>query len=385
MAITINSLPSFTPSFNDNYIVATSTNSAEPNFRLNLKVEVYNGSTYDLAFEALVPQRPDGNIIYNLKSVLRDITRQSIGNVLQAFTFEGNEGINQIKISVQEYYGDPPSLEGSVSDQVFQTFAGWVSEYNSFDPASFVITDSTSGKWLHKTTSQDARLDQLITLSALVEDYSDGLERIQIKSYTNTGLLITHNLTVSGTTSKFFAFNFKLSGLNLLTSATIITDDVVRVEFQGQTSAGVNKTDIHTINIIRCPNKYDIVTLFFCNIYGAFQSFSMEGRPVERYMGEREHAEFQDGDVSAGDWAKSRIMGGSEAINIERKNRYLLNSGLISVSEFNRLVDILQSYPLAAEINGELFNCILLTSDLTEDAEFPLPSNYQLEIELSKR
>jgi hypothetical protein len=386
MAITINTIRTYTPANNDNYIVATSTNSGQPNFRLNLKVETFNGSTYDERFVGLVPTRADGNIVFNLKKVLRSLVIQSLETVKHTSTFMANLGIAQIRVSAQEYYGTPAQLQGSASQQTFQVFAGWLDSYvnASFIPNDVLISSGNTGKWLAATTVQDARLSQRLFLSALVDAYTSVFERIQIVSYIGTTVFATHNLTVSGITSKFFTFGFTLGGLNALTSATIINDNVTKVTFQAQTSAGVNKSNIYTVNVVRCPNKYEQYTLFWCNTFGAPQSMTMNGRPVNRYQGSRETAEFQDGNVATGSWAFNSLTGGNETINIERKTRYLLNTGLIDVYEFNRLKDALTSYPLAILIGTNLFNCTLVTSDMEEERQFPNPSNYQLEIELNK-
>jgi hypothetical protein len=386
MAITINSIRSYTPANNDNYIVATSTNSGQPNFRLSLKVETFNGSTYDERFTALVPTRSDGNIVFNLKKILRTLVNQSLESAKHFSTFMGNTGVAQVRVSAQEYYGTPASLQGSASQQTFNVFAGWLDSYvnASFVPNDVLVSSGNTGKWLASTTEQDARPNQRLFLSGLIDAYTSVFERIQIKTYVGNTLSGTHNLTVSGISSKFFVFGFRLDNLNTLTSSTIFNDNITKVTFQGQTLGGVDKTNIYTVNVVRCPNKHDVYTLYWCNVFGAVQSMAMNGRPVNRVVGQRETAEFVDGGVITGNWGYNPLTGGEETINIERKNRYLLNSGLLSVNEFKRLKDCLTSYPLALQIGSTLFNCTLITSDLEEERQFPNPSNYQLEVELSK-
>lgn len=389
MAITNNTLKTLTFSGNNNVIVATSTNNNQPNFRLSVKVELWNGTTYDVVTSQLVPKRPDNNIVYNLEGVFRAIAVNSLSQALQISLLVQLSTLFQIRVTLQEYYGSTPSLQGATSQQVIRVLPATFNEYkfSAFTPNDILVTAANAGKWLKTVTSQSLRLDQHFTLENITNIGSGTGAVIQIKTYDFSGVLIdTYNLSSLFLENAFYRNSvlLTLNSLNALTLSSgtqpIITDNVNSVTFSVTTA----NTPPFQVLIDRSCSKFDIYTLFWANSFGALESLACTGRPISSFENERETAFFDSGDVSGGNWVEDNLNGGTETIYTMQKKVFRLNTGLLSANDMLRLSEIGKSRYIAIKIGSDVFNCELLTLPFQIDSDFPNPTNYSIDVAISK-
>jgi len=388
MAITNNTLKTVTFSGNNNVIVATSTNNAQPNFRLSVKVELWNGSSYDTVTSQLVPKRPDNNIVYNLEGVFRAIAKNSLLQALQTSFNVSLSTLYQIRVRLQEYYGTTPQLEGSVVDQVIRIFPATFNEYRfpAFVPNDILITASNAGRFLKSVSGQTLRLDQHFTLELISNIATSSNVRLVITSgdknnQTIGSYQINPILTENATLRQSILLTLNtLNSLSLESgSQPIITDDVHFLNF-----SSTALTSNYIVNIDRSCSKHAIHTLFWLNSFGALESLSCTGRPINQFENERETAMLDSGMVSGGNWVESPLSGGIETIYTMQKTVYRLNTGLLSENDMIRLTEIGKSRSIALKIGSEIFNCELLSLPFVIDNDFPNPTNYTIDVALSK-
>lgn len=376
MAVTILSQPdTHTPGYNDQYFVATSTNTNQTNFRYVVAVTV-GPDTITEKFN----KRPDNGLLYFDPA---RIVQSYLDN-----TFERNyltldfaeDSIIYVTVGITEEYGSPVSGFAGVSGSYY----AWNAAYNTHDFSSYSY--STTAKAKDLTTAPSLTETINYNQKFLYKIWHKGfgtttLYEMYIEAWDTTGLVpnmiqsatirtpydtyadYRHNLVMANISP--VALNNIDTALpaNYVTKITDPTGDVIPVNTSYYTiywrdSAGppVVASNTYTINIDTMCYKYDRYVLHFLNRLGNYDSFTFE--LLSRNTSEKAVLEYKKNPFENVSNSLVYYNDSADAKNYSTTitNKMVLNSDWITDAQAAWLKDMIMSPSVILEdSSGNLF------------------------------
>ena len=284
MAITIISSPSLhTPAYNEQYFVASGTNTAQANFSYVCNVLVDGVLT-----QRKISARPDnGYLYYNPQRIVEAAVLNTWNT--SAYQIErANNDIKTVVVGIDEEYGTTPTTYAGASG----TYYAWNAAYTAIDYKSYSYAATSSSKSLTALTANKVYSGQKYAFLYWHRGFSTtALYYMIVKCYNTSGSLI-QTVTIlnnyngySAPTNGIIYANCTSYGLELIkstqpgdiisqTSAGALipaTTDYYDVYFT--TSGGVDSSPSFRITVDSFCSKYPKVILNFLNKLGGYDWF----------------------------------------------------------------------------------------------------------------
>lgn len=292
MSVTILTLaPTHTPVYNNQNLVASSTNSTQTNFKYVVTIEINNG-TFVPNTTLKIPPRPDNSKLYfnPQKIVESQVTSYFDTTALDFYTPQITipSAMKKVVISVAEEYGSPVSGFGGASG----TYYVWNGAYDSLDFADYIYSTSTSSKdlTLSPGLTDTIHFDQKYLYKTWHRGFSTRDNRyLNITAYDSSGAIVQTALientlyNVGGSFQRnYTTLNVSPYGLNnyvgVITSQSVVGPLVpattVRYTFYFTNTIGDVSSGANTVYIDDFCSIYDRYVLHFLNKLGNYDSFT---------------------------------------------------------------------------------------------------------------
>jgi len=282
MAITIQSSPtSPTPAYNENWVVATSSQTAQPNFYYTIILTDVTGShVYDT--ENIKPD-PNNKLKLDLQSWVQLLMRNYIPVNLYGWK-KCADATRKFRFNIGETYdvlGVATYFAGSNTDYITWN-AGVDQQFLAPYSANYFCYDSSIPNIKYLTTLPNKTyIDRSQYLYALVQTGNTGeLPSLMIKTYDAAGTLLgTSDIARPDASTGLYSDNYQCidvgyKGLLGITAPfvtgtyPIITPSVA---YYTVTDTDINAGQIQTITI-ECNPKYEVYSLHYLNSKGGYQT-----------------------------------------------------------------------------------------------------------------
>lgn len=371
MAVTILTTPgTHTPAYNNQNIVASSTNSSQTNFKYVVTVQINDG-LYDPDVQLKIPARPDNSKLYfnpqkfaeaHIKS---DLTLQSTDFFVPTPSIPCP--IKKVTIGIDEEYGSPVSGFGGASASYYI----WNGAYDSLDFADYTYAVSTNA--LDLTTAPSLTDRCTTTQTLLLKTWHRGhssrnLRYLSITVFNSSGSTI-QDLVLENPyynigafyTNNYVSLNIAPAALNAFTG-TIVSQSVpgalipataysYTMFFYSVAPVLSNiSSNAYTVYIDDFCSKYDLYTLHFLNYKGNYDmmNFNMKSTTTT----EKETDSYKKIPYSLNNsnyYRYEKYTNDTVIYNTVLKNKMTLNSNWITDAQSVWLRDLMMSPDIKME------------------------------------
>lgn len=360
MAVTIQSQPgTHTPAFNEQYFVATSTNSSQTNFKYVVSVLVA-GVTITEKYE----KRPDNSKLYfNPQRIVDAYVKNEFYPAILDFqnSIASNEAqaIMQVTVGIDEEYGSPASGFTGASG----TYYVWNAAYKALDFASFTYITSNICKDLTLSPSytDTIHFDQLVLYKTWHRGFSTrDLRYLTITCYNSSNVQIQQSVienqfydTTGVYRRNYIILNCSPYGLNNFTGPLIsksdplldiVPSDTYRYTMAGTNTGGDPSTSTYTVYIDDYCSKYTRYVLHFLNRLGNYDSFTFN--LLSRYTTDKESKSYKKTPYAlngSNEYAYTKSSEDTVTYGTTLTNKMVLNSDWITDNEASWLRDLIMS------------------------------------------
>lgn len=315
MAITILSSPgTHTPAYNNQYFVASSTNSGQTNFKYKVTVEINNGY-YNPNVTLKIPARPDNSKLYfDPKPLAKSYISSPFHNTNTDFfcaDADDNSEIKKVTIGIDEEYGSPVSAFSGVSASYYI----WNASYNNIDFADFTYATTTKAKDLTLTPSlaDTIHYDQKYLFKSWERGFSTrNLRYLSLTCFDSSGNTVQdavienalYDTTIASTAfiRNWIGLNCSPYGFNNFTGSItsqsqpglLVPTNTAYYSFYFYSVAPIISnisSNVHTVYIDDYCSKYSRYVLHFLNRLGNYDSFTFN--LLSRYKTDKETSEYK--------------------------------------------------------------------------------------------
>jgi len=302
MAITLNNRPSvITPGFNQMMFKATSNQTAQPNFKYYIQINVDGNVLSPL----VLPARPTGEVIFDIQPLVQDYLK----NYFPFNTYGWQQcakSIIDVTVNIGERYGATPTIYPGVTETYKPYYASLSNEQmTTYDPVPYTFL---AGQSLNNYGSviRATSLDNLVFYWLLSN--AGELNTVRVRTYNTAGVLqsdsyIINPLTSVSTTNQLICIDLGLPGLAGLTAPQvtgtfpIATSGIKTIIYTFKDSLFFEKE--YRLSVEDCCNTGEELenTLYYVNSKGAFDHINFctrvkedltatqtTYRPIEQYF-----------------------------------------------------------------------------------------------------
>lgn len=281
MAITVITQPeTHTPAYNHQNFEFSSTNTAQTNFTLScaVRVDAYQGGVVtsgDTITDEIDPRPSDSRVHYNPQRTVESYVHPEFFPTITDFQQSIDGAISRVLWSVQEKYGSPPTLQGTLSSGYYYV---WNSAYQTKDFASFTYSTSTVAKDLTLVPSLNDTIhyDQKYLMKTWHRGFSTrDLRYLSLTCYNSAGATVQDAVlenasydttvanTIVGMSRNHITFNCSPEGFNSYTGA--ITSQSVVGDLVPSTTAYYSFFFYPANPLVVSSNTYTVTISDFCN------------------------------------------------------------------------------------------------------------------------
>lgn len=370
MSVTIVSFAqTHTPAYNNQYLVASSTNAAQTNFKYVVTVEINGGTTVDNTTLEIPPRPDNGFLYYNPQRIARssiktDFHKDETDFFVPSLT-ESSE-LKKVTVGIDEKYGNPVSGFGGVSSSYFI----WNASYKNISFADYVYSTTTSAKDLTLVPSLTDTIsyDQRYLFKTWHRGFGTReLEYLYIESFDSSGnsiqvVTLRNLLYVVGAATynrNFLSLNVSPYGINNFTGTITAKFDALLDNIPSNTarytmyfldSAPAISSNTYTVEIDTLCSKFSRYVLHFLNTYGNWDSFTFN--KLSRYNTEKDSDMFKKIPYSLNSLNKytyDKSVNDTVVYNTVLTNKMTLNSDFINETQASWLWDLLTSPDIKLE------------------------------------
>lgn len=295
MSVTILSIAdTHTPAYNNQNLVASSTNSAQTNFKYVVTVEVNDG-LYTQNIELKIPPRPDNSKLYfNPQKIVESQVASSFKHTETSFFFPAPNipsSFKKVTIGIDEEYGSPVSGFGGASGSYYI----WNGAINALDFADYTYSTTTSSKdlTLSPSLTDTISYNQKYLMKTWHRGFSTRDNRyLYIESFdsSNNSIQVVTFENAFYTIGAFYSNNY--IGLNCspyginnfsgtVTAKTYpmldnIPSNTAKYTMYFLDSTPLVSSNTYTVNIRSCNSRYSRYVLHFLNYLGNYDSFTFD-------------------------------------------------------------------------------------------------------------
>ena len=267
------------PAYNDIYFGATSTQTAQPNFKYYITILV--GAT---TYIYVLPVRPTGDLVWNA----RQAVEKALSHYYPFYTYGWHavtNGILSITVNIGEQYGTTPVIYTGSN----YTFDVWNGALNREIRRTFLTTDAEFPNCLNKLPATiKCEEDKDIVLYYL-QPIAGYISKATVTTYDSTNAVmgvydIMNPLTTVNTANKYICMNVGWAGMSGISSGlvTVVTGTypIIVAGVENYTVAVTDGVLFSTYYIEKAecsPSRTDIKTLHYLNSNGAFDMVNLYG------------------------------------------------------------------------------------------------------------
>lgn len=376
MSVTIVTMAGLhTPAYNNQYLVASSTNVAQTNFKYIVNIQI-NGGTYVDDVQLKLPKRPDNSYLYYDPS---RIVRSQIKSVFELSTndffypsINVPSEFKKVTIGIDEEYGSPVSGFAGASS----TYYIWNGSYASQDFADFTYATTSKVKdlTLSPSLTDTIKFEQKYLMKSWHRGFGTAnIRYMNVKSYDSSGNLIQSAILLNqfydaagGYFRNYISLNCSPYALNnisgaALVSTTVATDvipsNTAYYTFQfSDTNFGTTTSNLNTVNIDTYCSKYTRYVLHFLNSLGCWDSYTFN--KLSRQNTDKETDQYKQIPYklnSSNKYAYTKDTDDTIVYNTVLTNKWTLNSGYINDAKASWLKDLITSPQIRLEsISGDI-------------------------------
>lgn len=288
MSVSVLTSPqTYTPAYNGQFFVCSSTQTAQPNFTYTVKVyDLITYPTSDVQVYEIEP-RPDGKLVFDASVFSKNYIQDYIPN--NAYGWQVcTDAIRKIRVNVGETYGTTPAYaSGTNSD--FIIWNGYVRylEWPAYDYTDYVYSQTNvRPRYLTEIFDKQTYDDKSLFLYSLTSESGD-FQTLRVNTYdvngTQIGTSDIANPYESSTTytNKLLCIDVGKKGLDnipsLLVTGTypILPANAAYYTLQDITIMGsppsTNIVDLFRVDII-CEEQHDVYCVHFKDKNGNFET-----------------------------------------------------------------------------------------------------------------
>lgn len=365
--------PAYSPAYNENMFLATSSGTAQTNFRFVFDVYANDGVT--LIARIKLPARPtDNKGLFDAKRVIENYLSYDLPTGGEAAGFYRNSGsFYKYTVKVGEEYGSPsPTV---YANQV--TVSGlyvWNAAFDWFEFRNFLYTDYLLTTAAQKSlltnapTIQDIESSQNAWLSMMTAS-SGSIRHGQFKKYDSSGVLLgtlniasTHD-PINEDADRFLRLACGTANLNAHTPGWIDSNvSYYTVQVLGTSSAVVSQLYRYDVQS-NC--RFTTVRLHWLNKRGGWDSFnftlkSFESIKVIKQLFNRVYG------TTTGTWSYQSSDRGDTVYDSRGKPAFRINSDWITEEESTWLEELLLSPEVYHEYDSGTFIGVQIKTDTYE-------------------
>lgn len=370
MSVTIITMAgTHTPAFNNGYLVASSNNTSQPNFKYKTTIEI-NGGFYFDNVELEIPARPDNKRLYfNPNEKAQNYIKSPfIINPTDFFfpSVDQKSELKKVTVGIDEEYGSPVSGFAGTSASYYI----WNAAYNSLDFADYVYSTTTSAKDL--TTVPSLKDTIQFTQKYLYKAWHRGfstrnLRNLVVETYdsagnnTQTTVIENQYHDVSAAYIRnLIYFNCSPTGFNACTAPSItksdpakdiIPSDTVRYTFYWIDETTAVSSTTNTVYIDSFCSKYTKYVLHFLNRLGNWDSFTFH--KLSRFNTDKETSSYKQIPYvldSTNKYRYEKYTNDEVVYHTVLTNKWTLNSDYINDVKAVWLRDLIMSPQIRLEI-----------------------------------
>ena len=396
MSISITDTPdTYTPAYNENMFVATSTQVAQTNFRF--RCEVQDSTNTTIATVEVFPDA-DNNMVFDAHRIVENYVTSN--PTLTAITELSpcNESWKQYRLKVTERYGVPLANQASgVTSAIYAFNAAqrW-RDFAGYDlDANFIKTGNTANFLTNCPDNQNIYANEKAFLHFGVQ--TDNLaRRLRVKTYNSAGALLQTVLIVNN----YYAFNpgrfvrcpvgWNLNDITAGDIASgaqpIITSSVASWEICVTQSDGTTVlTETKTFTAQTECTPHDSYRVHFLNALGGFDSFTFNRGHSQKDAIMKKTFEPVYGAVSGGLWSYAKTNQRYKDFYIESEETLKLNSDWITDEQSTWLRELIESPEIYYELSGVFYSAHVKNADYTTKLHVTDPIfNLEIELETTK-
>lgn len=280
MAITVTAKPHLlVPAFNDIYFGATSTQTAQPNFKYYITILV-GSTTYVYA----LPARPSGDLVWNARKAVE----KALSNYYPYATYGWQavtNGILSITVNIGEQYGATPTIYVG-TDYVFEI---WNGALNRETRRTYTPTSVRYPNCLNKLPTTIKGESDKDIIFYFLQATAGTIIRVTVTTYDSGGNIlgsyrITNPLTTVNTANKYICINGGWAGMSGIASGLVtVMSGVYPIITASVSYYNLAFTDgvtvlNYAIQAADCsPYRTDKKTLHYLNSNGAFDVINLYG------------------------------------------------------------------------------------------------------------
>jgi hypothetical protein len=412
MSVTILSTPgTHTPARNNQYIVASSTNAAQVNFKYKVTVQINDG-TYDLDTVLRIPKRPDNSKLYfNPQNIAESYVKSSFQKDKTDFFYPTPSvpsPFKKITVGIDEEYGSPVSGFGGASASYYI----WNGALDDLDFADFTYSTTTKSRDLALSPSliDTIHYDQKNLLKTWHRGFSTRDNRyLIITAFDSSGATIQETVIENQFYSigafysnNYISLNVSPWGLNnfsgVIVSKTSAFDPVIPTNtaqynfyFYATTPIISNiSSNLNTVNISTLCSRYSRYVIHFLNSEGNYDSFTFN--LLSRNNTDKETSEYKQIPytlTAANKYRYEKDTNDTVIYNTVLTNKWTLNTDWITDAQAEWLRDLFaspdvklenesgviisvkckeKSYETKKQVNDKLFNITIEIENALQDS-----------------
>lgn len=401
MAITVEQQPpNYSPVYNGLHFVLSSTNIAQPNFTIQMRVK--DGATL-LATLDYAP-RPDGYVIADAGRFVESVISPDINPINDGAGWHKSASFNKYTIEFQESFGAVPSPTGTTTTVAQYAYDAALRyfDFNRYNQNDYLVAAAGVQNFLtYMPQSVFVRPEQSIELGVFTEP--DGgfnpVWRALIKVFdaagNNTQLATVDNPfnNYANDDERFLSFVCGPADLNNLVLTTgsqpLLNNGSYRYTVEIESDDGPQTSTIVQEFIINreCSKYDDHVVLYFLNPLGRFDSFAFSLANQQSYSFVREQYRKYAGEFDASTQTFAFNQFGEQRVvfDTQEQERWRLNSDYFNQETAEWLRDLIGSpkiYMTHPDYEDELVE-VVIDQDTFVVNKRPIDRLFNLELNVS--
>lgn len=393
MAYTITQQPSvYTPAYNDNIFVVTSTNSASTNFKYIAKV--YVGT--DIITLKQFPDVTYGNTYFNVGKIIEQLVTQDIDKTTTGFQ-KNLKSYSTYYIKFYEEYDIAGVLTVSAlkatsnTIRIFNGEIDWL-EYQNYDQQFYLVDYSKSA--LNHNLRRSIQLGQDSWIHWMCEAVTKVL-KVELRTYDINGTLngrftITNPYQTNANIDEHF-MRFPSGTHNLLTissgswtvisGATPVIDSDVKSYAITLVPTDGEKYTTYFFDIVEADCIHETIRLHYLNNLGAFESFNFTKASKRTETIKRDKYKAVVGTLTSSGYSYNASDINEKVFSTVIKDKYSIQSDWISQEYQNVLEQLVTSPVVYWDNDGYGLVSVNVTTDSFEWKKNKTTKMIQLQLE----
>lgn len=329
----------------------------------------------------------DNYVTYNFQPEILEVT--TAPNSIIDYEVKG--GYSTDAASGVTSYGTLYAMNASLDRKAFNAYAAVSGATIEMRPeGSFTGTTSTPGNFLTDHITRNVSISDYGTISAYNKQYDSQAGHFEINVWNSDGTFAggykMDNIYITATTANEFKVDIPIypasindaaaagnvdvwdvSGWTTYTGA-VITSSTGYYLLHGQYVSQI-LTPYYRFNVVDYCSPYDQIQMAWMNNWGAFDylTFNMKSQTIDNF--ERKEYTKVLGALTNNSWGYNDTDFETTSFNISNTKEYIVNSNWLNDSESQRVIELLSSPIVYANIDGEWLPRVVTIESVLEQTQ----------------